>query len=166
LVGALQRADWKGFALGYNGPGQINAYAAKLAAAVADGSFPPPDLPPAPAPPPPSPPMPPMPPMPMPQAPHAIEIPVGLQYTTAHPIKGTWRGAVVDVRPGALASADEAVCTVAIAADGRVTLRGLALGHTRVTGADLVIDVTVGDDAPDHLELDLAGGVYAQAAAG
>jgi len=163
LVDFLKSSDWRDFAARYNGPGQVNAYAAKLAAAVADGKFPPPDLPPAPPAPAPVPPPPPGgPPPPMP-APQAIEIPVGLQYTPSHPIRGTWRGAVVDVLPGALVSADPAVCTVAIAEDGRVTFRALALGKTQIAGADLVIAVTVGKDAPDHLELDLVDGVYAKA---
>lgn len=101
--------------------------------------------------------------MPAPSGALAIAIPLGMQFSC--PISGTLMGHPVPVPADALRADDPSVCTVAIA-DGRATFAAVTLGRTRVTGADLALDVTAVAAEPDHLELDQAHGAYSKIAAG
>ncbi len=139
LLDYLRTGDWARFALGYNGAGAArNAYAAKLAAAVATGHFPPADLPPAPGPAP----------SPSPATPEAgkdtgdITIPLGRQ--AVFPVSGEdIEGLPQPIPPDGLRSSDVSVCTAAVA-DGMATVASVAVGHCSVSGPgiDLAVCVT------------------------
>jgi hypothetical protein len=136
LVEMLRNHDWLNFALRYNGPGQAeNNYAEKLAAAYADGNFPPPGVPAGPAPAP----------QPAPPGP-APGIRIALGDQCSFPVVGEdIHGAAMAVPAGALSSGDEGICTVTIGPgpDQRATVAGLALGKTTVGGPELEIPVSV-----------------------
>jgi hypothetical protein len=159
FVRFLAAEDWMDFALGYNGAGEaLNGYAAKLAAAVANGKFPPPGTPPG------TPPITPAPPAPSPPPPggsmNVVEIPLGLAALI--PIAGDDQAEQpLPVPPDAVKSADAAVVNATVKDGKTLELIGLAIGQTTVGGLDLSLPVSVVARTLTHLTVDLAQITYA-----
>jgi hypothetical protein len=128
LIQYLRSKDWMAFARGYNGSGQVNYYAAKLEGAYKAGKFPPV--------------------LPAPTSPIEVILRPGLERVFPGTTALDQDGLPIALTSEALISADPAIAIAGVSGPDdqqtyTISIKGLAVGQTTVSGPGVAWAVTV-----------------------